>query len=229
MVYRTHSREVEELVLWHREQGHFSDKDICYIFDVSLSSLNRWHKNVDDYGDVIRPRNPIQGHPPALSAPQLGDLLRAIDGDPSMFLSEICDWIIISHDVGIHKGTVQCILNDCSYSYKLLCRAATEQDPDDCTIFRRYGWAPRGERAQIEAQFIRGNRYSVVEGLAVDGPVATRVVEGSVNGAELFDFIVEDILPHMNPFPGDMSVLLLDNCAIHKSDYLRQIVEAQGI
>ncbi|KZV70238.1 hypothetical protein PENSPDRAFT_543418, partial [Peniophora sp. CONT] len=68
-------------------------------------------------------------------------------------------------------------------------------------------------------------RYSLVGGLAVDGFVATRVVEGSVNGPEFFDFIVEDILPHMNEFPGDKSVLLLDNCAIHKSQYLREIVE----
>jgi transposase len=32
----------------------------------------------------------------------------------------------------------------------------------------------------------------------------------------------------MNPFPEDNSVLVLDNCAIHKSDALRAVVEAQG-
>jgi transposase len=33
----------------------------------------------------------------------------------------------------------------------------------------------------------------------------------------------------MNAFPNDNSVLILDNCAIHKSAYLREMVEAQGI
>ncbi|KZV70239.1 hypothetical protein PENSPDRAFT_544121, partial [Peniophora sp. CONT] len=129
MVYRTHSREVKELVLWHRQQGHLDDDEICYIFDVSISSLNRWGNNVDEFGDVIRPRNPLQGRPPALSAPQLGELLRAIDGDPSMFLDELRDWILITHDIELHKNSVDRILKDVSYSYKLLRRAAAERDP----------------------------------------------------------------------------------------------------
>lgn len=33
----------------------------------------------------------------------------------------------------------------------------------------------------------------------------------------------------MNAFPNDNSVLILDNCAIHKSAFLREVVEAHGI
>ncbi|VDC04301.1 unnamed protein product [Peniophora sp. CBMAI 1063] len=120
MVYRSHSREIKALVLWHCEQGHMSDEEICDIFEVSVSSMNRWRNNVDDYGDVIRPRNPLQGRPPALSVPQVGDLLWTIDSDPTMFLDEIRDWLIITHDVDLYKGSVQCILDDCKYTYKLL-------------------------------------------------------------------------------------------------------------
>lgn len=32
----------------------------------------------------------------------------------------------------------------------------------------------------------------------------------------------------MNPFPGNQSVLILDNCAIHKTEALREIMEAAG-
>jgi transposase len=32
----------------------------------------------------------------------------------------------------------------------------------------------------------------------------------------------------MNPYPGDRSVLILDNCAIHKSRFLREAIEDQG-
>lgn len=35
-------------------------------------------------------------------------------------------------------------------------------------------------------------------------------------------------LPNMNPYPQDNSVIILDNCAIHKSAALREMVEAQG-
>ena len=33
----------------------------------------------------------------------------------------------------------------------------------------------------------------------------------------------------MNPYPGDRSILVLDNCAIHKSQSLREVVEAHGM
>lgn len=32
----------------------------------------------------------------------------------------------------------------------------------------------------------------------------------------------------MNPYPNDNSILILDNCAIHKSDILRELVEEKG-
>ena len=80
--------------------------------------------------------------------------------------------------------------------------------------------------------------------MSVDGYVGTRVVPGSVDGDDFFEFIVEDVvskffllhclsynnfqLSQMNPFPQDRSVLILDNCAIHKSAALREVIEAKG-
>jgi len=32
----------------------------------------------------------------------------------------------------------------------------------------------------------------------------------------------------MNPYPQDNSIIILNNCAIHKSDVLREVVEANG-
>ncbi|KAE9390261.1 hypothetical protein BT96DRAFT_770072, partial [Gymnopus androsaceus JB14] len=51
------------------------------------------------------------------------------------------------------------------------------------------------------------------------------VVEGSIDGEEFFDFIAEDILTQMQPYPNDNSVLILDNCTIHKSTLLHKLVE----
>jgi hypothetical protein len=36
-------------------------------------------------------------------------------------------------------------------------------------------------------------------------------------------FIIYDVLPSMNPFPGPRSVFILDNCRIHKSQLLYRI------
>ncbi|KIL63076.1 hypothetical protein M378DRAFT_42265, partial [Amanita muscaria Koide BX008] len=56
-----------------------------------------------------------------------------------------------------------------------------ETSKDDKTLFRSYGRAPAGHRAVIPADFVRGDRYSMVAAMSVDGYIATRVVPGSVD------------------------------------------------
>jgi hypothetical protein len=35
-------------------------------------------------------------------------------------------------------------------------------------------------------------------------------------------------LPYMNPFPGERSVLVLDNCRIHHNEDLQELVQNAG-
>ena len=69
-----------------------------------------------------------------------------------------------------------------------------ETSKDDQTIFRRWGRSPSGNQATIDANFVRGERYSIIAAMTVDGYIGTRVVLGSVDGDEFFDFIVEDVV-----------------------------------
>lgn len=69
-----------------------------------------------------------------------------------------------------------------------------ESSKDDRTIFRRYGRAPSGYRAQINADFVRGERYSLIGAMSGCGFVGTRVVHGSVDSEEFFNLIAEDIV-----------------------------------
>jgi hypothetical protein len=73
----------------------------------------------------------------------------------------------------------------------------------------------------------------MVAALSLDGYNTVRVVSGSVDGEEFLDFIANDVvrvgsthsdfysticqLPNMNPYPQDKSILILDNCTIHKT------------
>ncbi|CAD6943634.1 unnamed protein product [Tilletia controversa] len=61
-----------------------------------------------------------------------------------------------------------------------------------------------------------------------NGILTAWCVEGAVDG-EKFDYWVEHfLLPKMNPFPGSRSVLVLDNCNIHKDTRVRQKIEDKG-
>ena len=39
--------------------------------------------------------------------------------------------------------------------------------------------------------------------------------------------MVIDYAPKLNPYPGPRSVVILDNCAIHHDEDIRQIVEVE--
>ena len=69
-----------------------------------------------------------------------------------------------------------------------------ESSKDDHTIYRHYGWATTGQRATIGAQCVCRERYSILPAMSIDGYIATRIILGSVDAEEFFNFIVEDVV-----------------------------------
>lgn len=113
-----------------------------------------------------------------------------------MYLDEIQDWIAVTQDMEISKSALHTLIRDAGITYKMLRKAAAERDEearhkwrgfirenviasmvitadesskDDRTIFRRFGRAPAGQRAEIDAPFVRGERYSILAAISVDG------------------------------------------------------------
>ncbi|KAF8835084.1 hypothetical protein BDN67DRAFT_913651 [Paxillus ammoniavirescens] len=72
--------------------------------------------------------------------------------------------------------------------------------------------------------FLRGQRYSVLPALSVDGIIALDIFEGSVNKDHFLPFI-RNQAPKLTPYPGPRSVVVMDNASIHHDDEVRQIVE----
>ena len=52
----------------------------------------------------------------------------------------------------------------------------------------------------------------------MDGYIACKVFKGVVNKETFADFIINDVLPQCNPFPGPKSIIAMDNVRIHKSE-----------
>ena len=68
-------------------------------------------------------------------------------------------------------------------------------------------------------------RYSILPALSLDGIIAVDILEGSFNKIRFARFI-DGLLDHMNPFPGPNSVIVMDNCRIHKCpEVLDMIIE----
>ena len=89
---------------------------------------------------------------------------------------------------------------------------------------RRYGRAPRGERAYDSAPRNYGTHTSVIGALGLRGLVATLTVEGAVD-AEVFNAYAERVLgPRLRR--GD--VVVLDNLGAHRASRIEEVAESRG-
>ena len=68
-------------------------------------------------------------------------------------------------------------------------------------------------------------RYSILPAISLDGILDVKIIEGSFDSDSFVRFI-DGLLCHMSPFPGPNSVIMMDNCRIHKSDLVHEMIEA---
>ena len=66
-------------------------------------------------------------------------------------------------------------------------------------------------------------RYSVLPAISLDGMLECVIIEGLFN-ANSFAAFVDSLLDSMQPWPARNSVVIMDNCSIHKSDEVRQLI-----
>ncbi|EIW58335.1 uncharacterized protein TRAVEDRAFT_124639, partial [Trametes versicolor FP-101664 SS1] len=70
-------------------------------------------------------------------------------------------------------------------------------------------------------------RFSLLPALSLDGIIALDIFEGSVNKERFIAFVHGELAPKLTPYPGPRSVVVMDNCAIHHDEEIRQIVEVE--
>ena len=118
-----------------------------------------------------------------------------------------------------------------------------ESSVDNRTNHRQSGWATIGQACVRPGLFVRGQRYSVLPALSYEGYIAYDIFEGSVNKEKFLRFLNEQVVslfnffrvflmliiyykaPQLNPYPGPLSVVILDNCSIHHEEDVRSLIE----
>ena len=60
------------------------------------------------------------------------------------------------------------------------------------------------------------------------GMIYCTIVEGSFNSVLFYDFVA-GLLEHMNPWPARNSVIVMDNCPIHKALDIRELIESRYV
>lgn len=104
-----------------------------------------------------------------------------------------------------------------------------ETSKDERTLGRINGRSLKGTRAVKKQVFVHGHRLSGLGLLTIDGMVAISVVEGLFTAATFKTFIEEDVLPLCTPYPGKLSVLIMDNAKIHHGEGIAELIRETGV
>ena len=87
-----------------------------------------------------------------------------------------------------------------------------------------HAWSRRGERAHLWAPRNRGKNTTLLASMSSEGMGPTLAVQGSTNKA-VFEAYVEWVLaPSLRPG----QVVVMDNLNAHKSEEVRELIEARG-
>jgi transposase len=222
MVNRKISPDLKSAALRLWDLG-WDEIDIIQGLAVSRSSMYRWKALFEDIGDVVRPPSPLRGRTRIICRAVLTAIQDIYRGEPDLYLDELVFWLAVHHDIVISKSALHLNLKEAGLSRKLLHKIAIERDAqlreeymdiingelegdssmlvfadetskNDHTLARRYGLALAGERAAFTDLFVRGQRWSLAAAISLNGYIATKVVPGSLDSFDIFDFVAEQVV-----------------------------------
>ncbi|PKB94602.1 hypothetical protein RhiirA5_257964, partial [Rhizophagus irregularis] len=68
-------------------------------------------------------------------------------------------------------------------------------------------------------------RTLILPALILDGFIAVDVFEGTYDRKRFVDFVLNQIVPVINPYPDDNSIIIMDNARIHHNAELISLME----
>ena len=108
------------------------------------------------------------------------------------------------------------------------------------TVQRSHEWSPVGQPCVHRMTFPHGQRYSILPALTTDGIIVLQIFEGSITKEKFLPFLrtyivselevmIDSVLPltqapKLNPYPGNYSVVVMDNCSIHHDKDIRRLI-----
>jgi transposase len=242
----------EQIAIWHNDQN-LSPEDIAKLAGCSICTVYYILSYHRDFGVVNNLFAKSRGCSHSLDTGDMNYLISLVESQPKIYLDELQEALATNWDIDVSLATISCSLRQWALSHKHVASEALERNEflraiwqgeygdilaeycvwldeagvDDRTNQQWSGWARVGQACVCQETFIHGQRYSVLPALTLEGIIALDIFEGSVNKERFLKFIQEQVAPLLNPYPGPCSVVILDNCAIHHDEDIRQIIEGE--
>jgi len=231
------------------------------VRSISQATAYRMRRNWEVFGEVRKPREAYTvGRKRRITAGVLEDLVRLLSENPDLWQEEVQEYLELEHHVVVSRRTVGRAIRSIDFTRKVQTRVAAQRDEvaraawrDDLrhihadnmvfvdesacaehTLWRRYGYSPRGTPAVDVRLKKRGTRWSVLPALTTEGYIdgATVVIQGSVT-AEVYEVWLRDmllpLLQRRSQDSGRIVYLVMDNCGTHRKQQVRSLCAAFAV
>jgi transposase len=97
------------------------------------------------------------------------------------------------------------------------------------TMWRSMAYAPIGDPARYRGDMTRGDSISVLPAYTTAGYLpCTGIKKGYYNKEDIIDWLINRLLPLCNEYPGERSIIVLDNVSIHIDPRIIEAIQAKG-
>jgi transposase len=209
----------ERIVIWRYEE-HKKASEIALLAGCAESTIYEILRLYRDFGQVNNPYCRQRGRPRTLEQGDMHYIHSILEANPTLYVDEIQQQLFEVRDVDVSIATIFRALRRLAITHKHIAKEASERDElvratwqaeygdipreafvwldessvDDRTNQRRNGWALLGRACVRRDTFIRGQRFSVLPALTVDGIIALDIFEGSVTKDRFIQFIQDQIV-----------------------------------
>jgi hypothetical protein len=173
-----------------------------------------------DYGQPINPFTCPCSRKHILERDDINYLDGILVAEPALYLDEIQDKLHEMRDVKVLLATLSQTLACLAVTHKHIAKEASEHNDlvcatwqavmgqyeprqivcideagvDDHTNICRSGWAPLGQACVQWTSFLRGQKYSILPALSLDGILTLDIFKGSVNQECFIEFLQNNLV-----------------------------------
>ena len=230
-------------------------KEIASHLSIAVGTAHRLYARYESTGNVSPCKQPERPDSRKLDDIHELYIMALIHGNPALYLREVCGKIFEETGVSISGSAVCKALHRNGFTHKKLTKIALQRSDEHRGAFmanilqyprnffvwvdetgsdrrdqlRKFGYAMRGQPATCKRLLVRGVRISAIVGMSSDGVKAYELTTGSTDSIKFMDFIRGNLIPSMQPFPNEHSIIIMDNCSIHHTQEVKDLIDSLGI
>jgi transposase len=205
------------------------------------------------FGTPYPPSGVKKGRPCILENEEILELLEHLQCHPTEYLDELVWYCFESFDKIVSRAIICRLLGRRNMTRKKCKERAAEQsaelrgawevkraawrgeklcfvDESACnerSADRKYGWSPVGLPARTIHSLRRGERWSILPAITIDGWLPDCLLhQGSVTGEMFLDWLGLAVLPKLQ---HNGYILIMDNASIHRVEGVRELCEYHGV